>query len=799
MFVGSTLRIPTLFTYLPATILSGIVRFACFDEQRMRIGFSFLIGLYTFYCVSQDAVIPLPANPALGVKQMNTSLLPDASRHQAQGRYIVEADPKNLPFVDDFSSAKQRTFDFPERYVYDSILYASGPCLQTHLIATITGRFHILPSWNYTYNLITQQVDSTPKMPITFRYFTSTGTKCLDVVSYTYQFYPEYYRYTFNTTTGEKIDSQLVTDDAINPDTLIDYAPVLYRSKADPKWLWIDNFAFINSTYPIFPPTIGVATLDGLNEYGRPHDPFIQPNSYGNADYLTSVPLNLGGLTEADSLYLSFFYQPMGLGDYPDKNDSLVVEFKNEYTDKWDVVWKRGGYNNIPSGSEIEFKQVLIPFPAKQVPIKNYFYNGFQFRFRNKASITGNNDHWHIDYVRLDKNRSINDTVIEDIAIIQPASTILKNYYTMPADQFIGSDDLSDTFHLYVRNLNFYNNNAPATNFQGFGIERFPANTSVYNAPIQTFNAGYSNTISRNPKSDFTMPPALGNTDSVSLFIKEWISPLDIMPGNDTVTATQIFYNELAYDDGTAEKAYGLFGDPGKVKKFAYEFNLNKTDTLTGFKIFFTNIDENVSNLVFQFNIWDTIALQQFNPPPPIWESSNTTPQYIDSTNGFAVYRLDTALVVNRKIYFGWTQDDFRNLQIGYDRNSTRGCGKYYIYTNATWKKSNICQTMPGSVMIHLLFGDMAKINPTNILDLRKEKWEVQAFPNPTGGRVHLEFSKPAEYYEIKVFDLYGHLKQSEIPAKPTLALEHLPPGLYLLQIKDNSCGSVTLKKIIKN
>lgn len=763
----------------------------------MKLFVYLLFCLFTIQVFSQDAVVALPSNPALrkGLKHESEK---NASRHNVQGKYIIEADSKNLPFVDDFSTVRQRTFAFPENYVYDSVTNASGPCLDANLISSITARFHLLPSWNYTYNLITQQVDSTPKLPVVFKYFTSTGTKCLDVVSYTYQFYPEYYTYTFNTTTGEKIDSQLVIDDAINPDTLIDYAPVLYRAKVDPKWLWMDNYAFINQTYANFPPTIGVATLDGLNEYGRPHDPFIQQNSYGTADYLTSVPLDLGSFAEADSLYLSFFYQPMGLGDYPDKNDSLIVEFKNEYTDKWDVVWKRQGFNNIPSGSDLEFKQVLIAFPSKQIPVKNYFYNGFQFRFRNKASLTGNNDHWHIDYVRLDKNRSINDTVIEDIAFINPVSTILKNYYTMPARQFSGSDDLSDTLNLYVRNLNYYNNNAPATNFQGFGEEKFPANSSIYNAPLQTFNAGYSNTISRNPKADFSIPSALGNSDSVAMLIKEWISPLDIMPTNDTVAAMPVFSNEMSYDDGTAEKAYGLFGDPGKVKKFAYEFNLNKTDTLTGFKIFFTNIDEDVSNLVFQFNIWDTIALQQFNPPLPIWESKNRTPQYIDSLNGFAVYRLDTALIVNRKIYFGWTQDDFRNLQIGYDRNSTKGCGHYFIYTNATWKQSSICQTLPGSVMIHLLFGDTNKIIPTKVLDLRKEKFEISVFPNPTNGELHFDLKNDNENYEVKVFDMLGNLRLQTSLLRSSINISNFENGIFFVQITDSQTGNVVVKKVVK-
>lgn len=759
----------------------------------------FVLTFFTFLLLNvraQDAVIPLTSNPALG--SYTQPLLNNAARHNVEDNYIVEADSKKLPFVDDFSTVRQRTFAFPEQYIYDSIINVSGPCLDANLISHITGRFHLLPSWDYSYDIVGQKIDSTKKNAVVFKYFSSTGTKCLDVVSATYQFYPEYYTYTFNTATGEKIDSQLVVDDVLNPDTLIEYAPILYRAKMDTDWLWMDNYAFINNTLAVFPPTLGVATLDGLNEYGRPHDPFVQQSSQGTADYLTSVPLDLDGLNESDSLYLSFFYQPMGLGDYPDKFDSLIVEFKNEYTDEWDVIWGRGGFTGILSDSALEFKQVIVGFPAKQIPIVNYFYDGFQFRFRNKASLTGNNDHWHIDYVRLDKNRSLNDTIIDDIAIITPMPSVLKKYYTMPAKQYIGSDDLSDTLNIYVRNLNYFNNNAPATNFQGLGEENFPANSIIYNEAIQTFNAGYSNVINRNPQAGFAMPTALGTADSVSISLKEWISPFDILRTNDTVSGTQIFSNELAYDDGSAEKAYGLFGDPGKVKKFAYEFNLNKPDTLTGFKIFFTNIDENVSDLVFKFCIWDSLRLQEFNPPEPIWESENKIPQYIDSTNGFAVYRLDTALAVNSKIYFGWTQDDYRNLQIGYDRNSNKGCGHYYIYTNATWKQSSICQTLPGSVMIHLLFGDTSKISPTAIKDLRKENFDVNIFPNPTNDLLHFDLSEPSENYEVKLMDLLGRVRINQRLSQNVLSLKDLENGIYLLQIKDRVNGKLLLKKLLK-
>ena len=106
--------------------------------------------------------------------------------------------------------------------------------------------------------------------------------------------------------------------------------------------LWQDNFAYVNRSFALRPPTIGVATLDALDDNGR-----IYARADGSgfqADYLTSLPIRLDynfislhSITIADSLYLSFYYQPCGgstsghawerIGDRPENRDSLVLEF----------------------------------------------------------------------------------------------------------------------------------------------------------------------------------------------------------------------------------------------------------------------------------------------------------------------------------------------------------------------------------------------------------------------------------------------------------------------------------------
>ena len=99
---------------------------------------------------------------------------------------------------------------------------------------------------------------------------------------------------------------------------------------------WMENEAYINSSFPYYPVNYGVATLDAIDADGNLYPeaspfPFI-------ADHLTSRPIRLDSvfnpatgamqaLTPADSIALSFYYQPQGRGDIPLGVDSLVLEF----------------------------------------------------------------------------------------------------------------------------------------------------------------------------------------------------------------------------------------------------------------------------------------------------------------------------------------------------------------------------------------------------------------------------------------------------------------------------------------
>ena len=99
--------------------------------------------------------------------------------------------------------------------------------------------------------------------------------------------------------------------------------------------LWDGRSTYVNKYFPLMSTNIGVATLDAINSSGRVYStatvaPFV-------ADTLMTQDIRLDSifspverrLSPADSVYLSFYYQPQGVGFYPELQDSLILEFSH--------------------------------------------------------------------------------------------------------------------------------------------------------------------------------------------------------------------------------------------------------------------------------------------------------------------------------------------------------------------------------------------------------------------------------------------------------------------------------------
>ncbi len=244
---------------------------------------------------------------------------------------------------------------------------------------------------------------------------------------------------------------------------------------------WIGKSAFVNNAFGYLPPNQGVVTFDALDSTGNVYSTASATASV--ADRLTSQPIRLDSLisgttkkalSPADSLYLSFYYQPQGVGNAPESTDSLILDFKYPTGDSvyrtsdsswqpeyiWKTVWKTPGMSldTFHSIYGKYFVQVMIPIRDTAL-----FYRGFQFRFYNYVSIADNStpswktntDEWNVDFVYLNRNRSAGDTTYKRLAFSGTHPSFIKNYTSMPYAQYRAdpTNSTNPTFHVFIANL----------------------------------------------------------------------------------------------------------------------------------------------------------------------------------------------------------------------------------------------------------------------------------------------------------------------------------------------------------
>ena len=691
-------------------------------------------------------------------------------------------DTVSLPFVDDFSRDRSTARSLP--ISSDTFFYVTGDCLYSLPgIELSFESMHRDTAWSYSYDLVAGQLDSMALPAQTIIQWDNAG--CQFTSLDTLFLWPEYYRYTYDSL-GVILDSSLVMGDTTL--SLTSLVVERYTSSV----VWQNNGAYINATYPIFPPSIGCATLDGLSASGMPYDK-SNTEAYGVADYLTSSPINLQGLSNDSNVYLSFFYQPTGRGNFPDAEDSLVVEFLNEATGQWVNVWSSPG---IDSADVPLFTQVYIEVrDTNLLAGPRYFYNGFKFRFKNYATLAGNNDHWHIDYIRLDHSRNPNssDTLIQDVAFIEPYPNIFTKYSRMPWQHFLANPSLEDTLSIPIRdNGQLGGITAGAMPLEAYTIENATGDT-IYALTGQNFNP--TSVIRYReiyPNDDFTIPmsPVSGDTAQWDASIIVSPSSQNDILGNDTLRGFFPFSKELAYDDGSAERSYGVEGGD-QVKKFAYRFDPIIDDSISGLRFHFSHTDVEVSDMVFSIYLWDSLELYTSNPyENVVYALTNVRPTYLDTLNGFATFSLDSLIPFTRTIYVGWSQVDNRNLQLGFDVNSSKGRNNMFINLSNRWEASSI--NTVGSPMIRLVLNDEADSIPSSVDDVTSQ-WTLSVFPNPASETIFIRGLKRIDEasYQYKIIDRVGRLIQEGSVAESGINLQELSSGTYLLMIQQNSNRNV--------
>jgi hypothetical protein len=595
-----------------------------------------------------------------------------------------------------------------------------------------------------------------------------------------------------------QLSAKTTTVAYVKKDTLpfFDDFSYAYKSTKPTAQHWLDSNVFVNTGFAIAPISLGVATFDGLNKKGYPYNLTALLSSSANADYLTSRPINLfkkGSFIYgiSDSLYLSFYYQAEGNGDAPEPNDSLSVDMFKPRQNKWVKVWGHKGYN--PSATDTNFYRAMIGIKDTA-----YLDSAFQFRFRNKATLSGSLDHWHVDYVFLDKTRSKNDTIRNDIAFAYKPSSFLKNYFAMPNRQYIASE-MAPGFTNYFRS-NFNNNVFMDYNYRVFDKNNAPVSTNynlgiVGNPGVQPFlNNGYyvglPNTHS-NPTLSFAYP-TLGINDTLFSVKHILQASGDVYRPNDTVICTQKFTNYYALDDGSAEVGYyqNVLG-----AKTAARFTLNTNDTLKAVNIYFDPIvnGATIQNSTFRIMVWAANGNAPSNTV--IYQDSTRNPIYLSgSYNLIPTYSLTSCLPLPAGNYFiGIKQSTNLGLNIGFDRNTNHIDALYYD-NGPGWTQS----TIPGggSIMINPVMG----CTTSTPLYVKEQKLTASVFihPNPAQDEITLQSnSTSVDAHKVSVFNALGQeVLTTLIHNTKSIDVSSLPNGVYYIYT-NSTLENVSVSKFV--
>ncbi len=734
-----------------------------------------LLTIVAFSGFAQESLEPLRYNAALqraGIQEKVGAL---------HGTFIYSFDTLSLPFIDDFSQDHFEPFNAQagDANVSDTTWF--------HIVnggnPEPMGTIYMLDT-TYKYEIDTVPGHGTDSFTVDTIPLTSLTVDLYDLSDYlvTVQNNVEVWPAMVIFDTLYQTSTSEDTLIEVNPDIEQDSMTIYFVDASNSNVYWEDRYAYRNDNYPIDPVSIGVATFDGLDENGYPYD-WSSASAYGIADYLTSKPIDLSPYTIADSIYLSFLYQPGGLGENPESGDSLVLEFWSPTTGTWNHVWSTGGFTS--SDFEIELYKLMDP---------QYLQNGFQFRFLNYGSLTGSLDHWHLDYVMLDRFMEYDDTLMLDWAYQYPVHTLLKEYTSVPWPhyEFDPYGMMLDSVKAYT-----YNSSNQAVFIDPCTMDLFYEGGAV-NTINYVVNPSNAPALSQHPMkydipSNFFYDTILADTCAVfdtRFFINT--NTANSLDENDTLFLHQEMCNYYSYDDGSAEAAYGIQGAGAEL---AYQFTLpaGLSDTIRAVYMHFSASVNDMSQEPFFIQIWDDNGAGE--PGSLIYTTDDQNlpvsyvPQYNIGVDGFYEYVLPEQIELTGTFYVGWKQSTPDRMNIGFDKNINHQDKIFYdIGTGFT------STGFEGSLMMRPVFvSDKDALSVS--IEEKKEHVSFKVYPNPANDMVQIDVDEPFQG-TVRIFDLQGkNIYTNRLVMGEPISISNLSNGLYLVQLESED-GVQSVQKL---
>lgn len=548
---------------------------------------------------------------------------------------------------------------------------------------------------------------------------------------------------------------------------------------------WQNNKVLVNSGFPVFPTNYNAATFDVLDNTGKVYShaissPFI-------ADSLISKPISLKNLTPADSVYLSFYYQPQGNGDAPEDADSLVLMIgcQTDTSLVWNHIWSAEGMtldSFLIANNGNYFKQIMIP-----VVDEKYFGNEIVILFYNYGSIPptmypndrSNVDNWNIDFIYLNKKRTFDDTTFPLVTFSEKAPSLLKRYQSMPYRQYVSNPTVAvvTDYNMYIANLD----SVGASTQYTCHVENLASDWNFdYSSEwcnISPFvKTGFQNCDGNNstqacPHLKNFLFDMNDDVDTATYHITHIIT-VDESTSNakgDTLYGIQSFKNYYAYDDGIPERGYGVV--PGE-SCFASQFSVSTPDTLCGVYLLFNRTHKDANYDFFDIVVWNN---NNGKPGNEFYRLKNQRPVWDDEEiYKFAYYPFDEILKVNGTIYVGIMQHEKESINIGFDTSNDNSQYNFYD-VGYGWENSE----MQGSLMIRPALGnDMTFVKEENVT----QNSRLGLYPNPSKNTVNIGELEAEVCEEIMIFDMTGRLMK-HFTNDVNLDVSDLPTGLYMMRV----------------
>jgi hypothetical protein len=535
-----------------------------------------------------------------------------------------------------------------------------------------------------------------------------------------------------------------------------------------------------NSSMGIRPPSIGVATFDGLDSLGRPYS-VNDVLAKGFADRLVSWPLRLDQVPAAErtTVYMSFFYQFRGNGEPPDEGDVLNLYFRNA-NKEWELVWSIENRGQLPAD---RFTQVILPIAAVR-----FFHDQFQFRFQNFARLSGPYDTWNLDYLYINRGRNSTDTSYPDRTLVSQLGSGLTNYSAIPYRHFnlaTTTPLAPSTFTIYnlrAGNLQPLNYNLQAT------VTSFAAGATTSRSQLldSAQSVGAVNGLEfKTAQTTRTPPRTLFNAtaDSVRLQFQLKLNSADNIPitepqgdytpnfapidfrNNDTLRLTQMLSNYYAYDDGVAEYGAAL-NQAGAQVAYQYDMEIN-SDTVVAVDFFFPRFGDETQQVI-TLQIWNDLTGAPIHQQVVNVERSQN--------NQFRRRRLSVPIIVGRRFFIGWRQTSTAVIAVGLDKDNNSE-NKIFVNTNGSWVPSN---QLNGSLMMRPVFGRGTGALPP--VGLNQER-SYQVFPNPSSGSFYLPATATIESIHTALGTTLAFETQPEGDYQ-RVDLTNAPTGLVIIRFR---------------